>query len=169
MLVMGKLKICNSRTRPMVACYTYVQPNLSLELCSLVAKKSYRSAEFPNSAEKKNREFAIPTADKIVRLLPKGRKNSYCWKNINFCTYQFLSLCDNASCKLAFVYCCRIANSAGQREKTFACSQGRKNQPEPRVIDAGKRLRSVTVGRNELRHKTPSATSTLKECPNCNS
>ena len=24
---MGKLKICNSRTRPMVACYTYVQPN----------------------------------------------------------------------------------------------------------------------------------------------
>jgi hypothetical protein len=32
---MGKLKICNSRIRPMVACYTYVQPNLSLELCSL--------------------------------------------------------------------------------------------------------------------------------------
>lgn len=45
----------------------------------------------------------------------------------------------------------------------------RKNQPEPRVTDAGRRLRSVTVGRNELRHKTPSATSTLKECPNCNS
>ena len=46
---------------------------------------------------------------------------------------------------------------------------GRKNSPEPRVTDAGRRLRSVIVGRNELRHKTPSATSTLKECPNCNS
>ncbi len=35
---MGKLKICNSRTRPMVACYTYVLPNLSLELVRLQPK-----------------------------------------------------------------------------------------------------------------------------------
>ncbi len=153
---MGKLKICKSRTRTMVACYTYVQQNLSLELCSLTAKKSYRSAEFPRSTS--------------GRLPPKGRKNSCRWKK-----YQFLHVpifVAMRQCELQTRVClllpnCKFGRTKGKNVRLQP--KGRKNSPEPRVTDAGRHLRSVTVGRNELRHKTPSATSTLKECPNCNS
>ena len=121
--------------------------------CSLAAKKSYRSAEFPNSAEKRKREFAIPTAEKIS-----------IFARTNFCRYATMRV---ANSRLFTVAELQIRQNKGKNVRLQP--KGRKNSPEPRVTDAGRHLRSVTVGRNELRHKTPSATSTLKECPNCNS
>lgn len=44
------------------------------------------------------------------------------------------------------------------------------SQPVNRqILSKANNLRDYLVGRNELRHKTPTATSTLKEYPNCNS
>ena len=49
---------------------------------------------------RKKREFVIPTAE----------------KNISFCN-NFLSLCDNASCKLAYIDAAEFGNSAELREE----------------------------------------------------
>ena len=129
--------IDDSRTRPMVACYTYVQPNFHAR--PLVACH--------------RRDARIPIAEKISIFV-----------RTNFCRYATMRV---ANSRLFTVAELQIRQNKGKNVRLQP--KGRKNSPEPRVTDAGRRLRSVTVGRNELRHKTPSATSTLKECPNCNS
>ena len=68
--------------------------------CSLAAKKSYRSAEFPNSAEKRKREFAIPTAEKSFAChrrdarIPIAEKISI-FARTNFCRYATMRVANS--------------------------------------------------------------------------
>ena len=126
----------------------------------------------------------------------KGICNSHRWKNRSLATegtqeflslkkYQFLHVpifvamrqCELQTRVYLLLPNCKFGRT--KEKRSLAAEDARISQQRwcpyfctpffVLITDAGRRLRSVTVGRNELRHKTPAATSTLKECPNCNS
>ena len=117
-----------------------------------------------NSAEKKNREFVIPTANPRS-LANEGTQEIPPLKKF---AHNFLSLCDNASCKLAYIDAAKLQI----RQNKGGANDHRSSDTPNRTKDScncrrWKRLRSVTVGRNDLRKSHQPTTSTLKECPIC--
>ena len=97
---MGKLKICNSRTRPMVACYTYVQPNLSLELVRLQPKSLTVLPNFRIRLRKEKGNLQFPPLKKSFACyrrdarIPIAEKISI-FARTNFCRYATMRVANS--------------------------------------------------------------------------